>query len=740
MTSVTIGPQPVAPAPYPTPPPKPQITSATAQAILGFLNDPGAILPPSDFTSIASSLQSVTRVCGQLTSIVNAASTSVVLVNAIRNNASGFALMVGLGVVTSAAQAAGVNPNAIVSSAVQRVNDIVSTPMKFLEAAFRARSYAQASFTGNGFADVFAALGSVTELLTACKTFVDLLSGGVTANFGPGADNTEQGRRLTAAGISINGAQIRAGLRAVTQAMRDIGTLWSPNDPQWIGTPAGLVISLRDQGIGEDIGLREAMLKVSVMIDDDDDVYYSSPFTVLQGLKNITGANLDAIIERTGCSLAKPWNVLTAADLCQADNVISQQALDNLPYGNMTQGLGQTIATLAMRERVTWEVFADTLDQLDLPDVGLINNPNFASDMAALKPYLGYGNGLFNDATIHDLIGTAGGAAHTEAYQLISEANDRLEATPEGKALKVALAYYDTHSDPGDPLNALAETNLIAALEAIKNSTNPEVQQASADAEKGILDSALQLVGEITNAVQTGYAIYTTVVGILAFATSIGNSIAATAASLGSDGGTSSGAATNAGLLGATKFPEGFWTFTNGLKAVLAIVGMIIDAVADATGITDLLAVMANPNSRGGQALLALIAETKNKNLLKTIGVGIPEVDVDAEAARRRARFGFGLTEEQQNLITAYGVNRNMNADQIQEMLFINAYYGYQRHFFENSAGYYEGFRVKRPNNVTRPKNALATATTQNAPGTGPTATAENPPASVAEALAQSNT
>ena len=696
MTAVVIGPQPKAPAPYPTPPAKSQVTSATAQAILGFLNDPLAIIAPTDFTSVASSLQSVTRTCGQLTAIVNAASTSVVLINAIRNNASGFALMVGLGAVTSAAQAAGVDPNAIVKSAVQRVNDIVSTPMKFLEAAFRARSYAQASFTGNGFADIFAALGSVSELLTACKTFVDLISGGVTANFGPGADNTEAGRRLTAAGISINGAQIRAGLRAVSQAMRDIGTLWSPNDPQWIGTPAGLIMSLREQGIAEDVGLREAMLKVFVFIDDDDDVLYSSPYTLLQGLKNITGTNLQAIIERTGCNLAKPWNVLTAADLCYADNVVSKQALDNLPYGNMTQGLGQTIATLAMRERVTWELFADTLDQLDLPDVGLINNPNFASDMAALKPYLGYGNGLFGDATIRDLIGTAGGAAHTEAYQLISEANDRLEATPEGKALKVALNYYDAHSDPGDPLNGLAETNLIAALEAIKSSTNPEVQQAAADAEKGILDSALQLVAEVTNAVQTGYAIWTTVIGLYAFAQSIGASIAATAASLGSDGGTATTATNNAGLLAAWKGNEGFWGFTTGLKAVIAIVGCIIDAVADATGITNLLETMANPNTRGGQALLAMIAETKNKNLLKTIGVGIPEVDVDEEYRRRQAKFGFGLTTEQQNLITAYGVNRNMNADQIQEMLFINAYYGYQRHFFENSAGYYEGFRVKK--------------------------------------------
>jgi len=696
MTSVVIGAQPKAPSPYPNPPPKPQITYPQAQAVLGFLNDPLAIIAPTGFAAAASGLQNVTRTCGQLTSIVNAASTSVILVNAIRNNASGFALMVGLSAVNAGAQAAGVNPNAIVKSVVQRVNDLVQSPMKFLENMFRARSYAQASFTGNGFASIFGALGAVSELLTACKTFVDLISGGVTANFGPGADNTENGRRLIASGISINGDQIRAGLRAVSQAMRDIGTLWSPNDAQWIGTPAGLIISLRDQGMSEDVGLREAMLKASVFIDDDDDVYYSSPYTLLQGLKNITGTNLQAIIERTGCNLAKPWNIQTAADLCYADNVISRQALDNLPYGNMTQGLGQTIATLAMRERITWELFADTLDQLELPDVGLLNNPNFASDMASLKPYLGYGNGLFGDATIQDLIGTAGGAAHTEAFQLISEANDRLEQTPEGKALKVALTYYDAHSDPGDPLHSLAETNLIAALEAVKFSTNPEVQQAAADAEKGILDSALQLVAEVANAVQTGYAIYTTIAGMLTFAINLGTKIASTAASLGADAGVAAGESANAAIVNSTKMPEGFWTYANGLKAVIAMVTNIIEAVADATGITDLLSIMANPNTRGGQALLAMIAETKNKSLLKTIGVGLPEVDVEEEAARRRARFGFGLTTEQQNLISAYGTNRGMNANQIQEMLFINAYYGYQRHFFENSAGYYEGYRVKK--------------------------------------------
>jgi hypothetical protein len=697
--SIAFGQQPQSRTPYPDGPQRPRLSAAMSQGIWALLSDPLALVAPADFSSFAAGCQSVTRICGQLTTIVNAASTSVILVQAIRNNTPGFALMVGLGVVTSAAQAAGVNPNNIVGSAVQRVNDLVQSPIKFLEQAFRARSYAQASFTGNGMADLFKALGSVSGLLIACRTFIDLISGGITANFGPGAANTEAGKRLAAQNISISGSQIRAGLLAVTQAMRDIGTLWDPNVPRRIGTPAGLILSLRAQGIIEEIGLREALLEESVFLDDDDDVIYTSPYTLLQALKKIKGTQLKIIIERTRCNLAKPSNVLTAADLCKADNIISQQALDNIPYGNIEE-IGVRLATLTLRSKVTWELLADTLDQLDLPDIALINNPSFASDMSSLAPYLGYGNGLFKDATLRDLIGTAGGAAHTQAYQLLLEANDALQSTPEGKALLVALAYYDLHKSISDPLQPIAETNLIAALEAVKNSSNVSVQEAAVKADKNILDSAIQLVSEITNAVATGYAIYQTVAGILSVATAIGTAIAGTAASMGSDGGTAAAGASNTGLLAATKFPEGFWSFTNGIKAVINVISNIIDAVGDATGITDLLLAMANPNTRGGQAIRAMVAETRNQATLRSIGLGIPDVDIEEEARKRRARFGFGLTLEQQNIISNYGINNFMGAPEIEEMIFINAYYGYQRHFFENFAGLYEGFRARAATNT----------------------------------------
>lgn len=686
------GQRPEGKAPYPEGKDRPDITPTQPMGIWALLTDPLAIIPPTDFSSVASGLQSVTRVCGKLTAIVNAASTSVVLTNAIKNNAGGFALTVGLGVISAAAQQAGINPNDIVGSAIQRANDLVQSPIRFLEQALRARSYEQASFTSSGIADVFGALRSVSQLLTACQTFTDLISGGVTAQLGPAAQNTAAGRRLAAQGVSISGAQIRAGLRTVTAAMRNLGTLWDPNLPEWIGTPNGLVFSLREQGIADDVGLREALLQEYIFIDEDEEIFNSSPVTIKEALRRITGNDLKAIIERTGVILAQPGNCQTAADLCRADVLMSQSALDNIPYGDL-ENFGRQIASLGITNRVTWELVADALDELDLPDIGLINNPSFASDMAALRPYLAYGSGVFGDATLTDLIGTAGGAAHTEAYQLISDANDRLESTAEGKALLVALEFYELHDDPGDPLNGIAETNLIAALEAVKNSPNPIVQQASADADEGILQSALQLVSEITNAVAMGYAIYSIFKTVASVAVAIGAAIQASAAS---NGATNPAPAVEAGFLTTlADNKEGFWSFTQGFKAVIALVSNIIESVAEATGFNNLIATMANPNTRGGQAILAMQAEARNKRTLQTLGIKMPSVDIEEEAAKRRATFGFGLTTEQQTIITNYAVNNRLTQEQTQDLLFVNAYYGYQRHFFEQVAGYYEANRAR---------------------------------------------
>ena len=697
MSKLSWGIQPEGASPYPTDGKDGlSVSPMQVKSLYALLSQNNVFIPPTDFSSVASGLQSVTRICGKLTRIVNAATTSVVLVNAIRQNTPGFALMVGLGVVSQTAIDNGINPNDVVSSAVAKANELITTPIKFLENAFRARSYAQASFTGSGISEVFGALRSVSQLLQACKTLSDLLSGGVSARIGPNADGTAAGTRLRAAGITVSGDQIRLGIATVSNAMRRLGTLWNVNDPDTVGTPIGLILSLNDQGLIDKLGdFRSVLEQNGIFVDDEFDTRTDSKYSALEALKTITGNYLKFLIRTTNCFPFAPNRVQTAADLCQGDILIGQEALDNIPYGDL-ENFGKSIASFGIKNKVTWELVADALDQLELPDIGLIDQPTYSNDMNILSGYLGSGSGLFGDSTLYDFLGTAAGKAHTDAYERLSAANDALERTAEGQALQVALDYYNLHSDPADPDNDLAETNLIAALEAVKNSADPEVQAAAAEADKSILESALQLVGEITNALAIGYGLYTSVLGILAVATKIGTSIQAQAAGLGASAPAqvATTAELNAGLTFAAAFPEGF--FTAALKGAIRMIRQVFDAVGDATGITDLILECCNPNTTGGQAMKALIAEGYNAKTLGAIGMNIPSVNIEDEAAKKRARFGFGLTIEQQTIITSYGRSRGLSNNEIEDLFFINAYYGYQRHFFENTAGFFERSRFAR--------------------------------------------
>jgi len=649
------------------------------------LTDPNCLIPNTDFSSLAGSLQSITNVCGKLSNIINATSTSVILMNAVKNNVPGFALTVTGAAVAGAMRDAGIDPNNVVAEAFARANQLVKAPLVFLEKAFRAQAYAQASFTGSNWAKAFEAVGAVGNLLQSAKTLTDLLSGGVTANLGPAAPNTANGQRLVARGINISGDQIRAGVAAVTEAMRNMGTLWDPNELEVFGTERGLVLSLKRQGIAEAAGLRQPLLDVGCFLDDEDNIREMSDYTLREALATIKGPALRLIIERCMVRLANPAMLQSAADLTQPGIVVSQAALDNIPYGNIN-GLAQSISNIGIRRRVTMLEIADALDQLELPDVGLIDNANFASDVSALGPYLGRGSGLFGDATINDLIGTAAGAAHNDAYRLLQEAQASLLSTPEGIELKTALEYYDLHHNPDlpdsqqtDPLYSAAVAKLVAALNAIGSSTSPVVQAANQQAEKSMLDSAIQLVNEVQQGLAIGFGIFSTIEAIQAAATAFGTWISSTPQPEPAKTATDQSAL--ATLL--SKFNSGYWGWTQGLNAAINAATRLIQAAADVTGLSGIVDACINPYSPGGQAIRAMLAEARNAAALSTLGVQMPAVDSKEQLRKKNAELGVGLTLEQLRIIDGYVDTRGLGTGDRQKILFVNGYFGYQRAFFE---------------------------------------------------------
>lgn len=697
VAGVSIGVQPEAPSPYPPKVTPLQVTPGMAQTVSALLTDPLALLPNGTMTDLASGLQAYGTVTQRLTNLVNTGSTVLVIRNAIKNHTPGLALMIAATATSAALTAAGYNPNNIVASAIQRANEIVSSPLQFLEKVFRGHSHTQANFTGAVVSAVLRDIAATQRLLSSIQTFMDLLTGGVTSYIGPNVPTTTAAQRLRAAGISVDGAHIRAGLSAMAQAMRNLGTLWSPSDGLLIGTPNGLVLSLKRQGIAETAGLRQALLNVGVFIDDDLDIADISPFIILNALREIKGQQLQYIVEQTHVKVANPAGLLSAADLCNPAVLMTQEAIDNIPYGDLGH-FGQAIFSMGITDVNMWREIADVLDQLELPDVGKITNASFASDMSNLKNYIGPGSGLYGEPQLTDLIGTAAGAVHNEAFAIIQRSAGTILQTPTGANLKTQLDYYDQHNQPSDPgwnsdlgYNPVAVNNLVTAIEALDNGSDPVVTEAVQAANQSAIDSANQLLGEIATAIATGYSIWATISSLYQMAVSVGTAIAATARSLGSDGGKTAAAATNKALVDSTKFPEGFWQYAmTGFKAAWKMVEQISQAVGSSPQVLGMLQSCVNRNSVGGQAILALIAETKNKNLLAGIGVGLPAVDVNNEYALKLAEGGYGLTTDQLNIITLYAANNNYSPAQTTALIKMNSYFGYQRHWFETFAGLYE--------------------------------------------------
>ena len=128
----------------------------------------------------------------------------------------------------------------------------------------------------------------------------------------------------------------------------------------------------------------------------------------------------------------------------------------------------------------------------------------------------------------------------------------------------------------------------------------------------------------------------------------------------------------------------------SGFKAAFKMVNNIVDAVGNNPNTAQFLQSCVNANSVGGQQILALIAESKNKSLLSSIGMSMPTVDVEDEYAQKLAEGGYGLTTDQLNIITNYANNNKFTAAQTTALIKMNSYYGYQRHWFQTFAGLYE--------------------------------------------------
>lgn len=637
----------------------------------------GGIGLPGGWTSVGNFLNSAASFTGQLNRIVNSGVAAVGLYNLAKNNLPGVAMMVGGGIISKALKDGGVDENNIVISSLNRAQQLFKDPLSFLKVAAKAQTNAEANFGNSATVGLLGVLGNVGNLLLGAKTLTDLVTGGISSSIGPGAENTIAGQRIAASGIPLSANDVRTALAAVAAALRGFGTLYSSGDPTSIGTPIGLINSLRDQGIADQIDLN-AYLKAAGLDPAVDLALEYSPVDLKDALATVTGDPVKYVIETTQVTIWAPaFQVQSLADLLNPYVVLPESALEHIP-GATLENFGQAIAGWGITNNASWYEIATILDNLIVPDCPDINNVNLPSFYASLGPYVPSGSGLFGQANVKDFIGTVGGHVHQDACNQLYSASQVLQNSEEGKQLKAAMDYFDLHPNPGDPLYNYAVSQMQLAMQNLASSSNPSVQAAIHQSNTSMLDSALQIVNEVENyAIMAGAALGA-VEGLYDAGTVLYAKIAAFVATSDAEKQVDNKTEVDKTIQSVMTQPG---DLLKGISAAWEGLTTILKSVTDALGLGDLLNNMIT-NDPQGQAIRAALAEAQNKALLGTLGVSQSRGTLDYQqyAQVLQATRGFGLTPLQIRIISTDAILRGYS---VQDMLAINSLYGYDHQYYD---------------------------------------------------------
>ena len=184
--------------------------------------------------------------------------------------------------------------------------------------------------------------------------------------------------------------------------------------------------------------------------------------TLQQVFGSITGSDLQKIIDQTGAQITGPVNSLS--DLLNPANIMPPEALAALGIGDGAGGL-DTLTNTFMNLGIQADNFQAgdylaSMKTVPTPNLDQLTQPIPDFIATDLKPMLGSGGGLFGNPTMMDMIGTLGGAVHTDSFKAINSTLENIMNSTEGTALNAAAQTLI--SSPTTP-------NLTAFQTAVNN-------------------------------------------------------------------------------------------------------------------------------------------------------------------------------------------------------------------------------------------------------------------------------
>lgn len=264
----------------------------------------------------------------------------------------------------------------------------------------------------------------------------------------------------------------------ISSILRNFGTLFSPTVGLYrIFTPTGLYLNLLAKGL---------VAKRTYKERDD---------LLLQDFKNITGSDLQKIIDQTGVVIPSGSTITTLADLLDAAKIIPLNQLGLVPGANLT-GLQNALTNLGGRYQSCAEI-ANLLSDWAPPTLSYLNSytsPMPSAEFSALKANIGTGHGTFSSPTVNDVIGTVAGYNHISSLGTIVSAIPTIASSTEGQALSVAVSALTS-----SPSNVTLKSNFVTAQTNLLSTSNVTVATLLSNCNTAIATTLTQLTTEINN-------------------------------------------------------------------------------------------------------------------------------------------------------------------------------------------------------------------------------------------------
>ena len=338
-------------------------------------------------------------------------------------------------------------------------------------------------------------LGSATPSIAAG---LGQTMGGLTSLFGSVGSNMDPSA-LAKGQAALASSSLNDGLASIGTGMNNFGDLYDFTDLQTLG-PVNLLMSLQSAGLADSLGINDA---IDILGYNPNRPMTIPPSAITNILANIDGSDLQKIITQTGAVLVKPAQ--TAADLLDPSFFIPPGAVSALglsPGASGMSDLQNTLTNLGIQgDNMTYGGFLSSMKTQAMTYLGKVTELIPMDVQTTLKPLLGTGGGLFGNPTMSDMIGTAAGATHTDAFGNISATLSSLMNSSVGQSLNTAIANMTSAIGTGSQTSAFNNFNSQTA-------NNTDLQAAITLAQSSFEASQAQLTKEISNLNLAGLSLF----------------------------------------------------------------------------------------------------------------------------------------------------------------------------------------------------------------------------------------